>query len=123
MVSVTPSSSNLDAGQSLSGISSNICCAFAQELLAGYGSPLYVYDGDRLRQTLGQISQAISYPQTRFCFATVTNGNLSLLRIVRDRQWGLHANSPGDIYLGLRAGFSPSEIVYSGSNLNRADMA
>ena len=93
------------------------------ELLAIYGSPLYVYDGDRLRQSIQHITQAISYPHARLCFASVTNGNLALLKIFREVGWGLHANTPGDIYLGLHAGFHPSQIVYSGSNLNSEDMA
>ncbi|UBF29688.1 decarboxylase [Kovacikia minuta CCNUW1] len=95
----------------------------AQELLATYGSPLYVYRGDRLRQTICQITHAIPYPRTQFHFASVTNGNISLLRIFRESGWGLHANTPGDIYLGLQAGFHPSQVVYSGSNLNRDEMA
>ncbi len=94
----------------------------AQELLNNYGSPLYVYDGDRLRQTIKYITQAVSYPRTQFRFASVTNGNIALLKIFRSAGWGLHANTPGDIFLGLQAGFNPSEIVYSGSNLNRAEM-
>ncbi len=97
--------------------------ALAAELLQAYGSPLYVYDGDRLQQTLRHIAQAIPYPRTRFHFATVTNGNIALLQIVRSAGWGLHANTPGDIYLGLQAGFEPGAIVYSGSNLSRDDMA
>ena len=96
--------------------------ALTQELIAIYGSPLYVYDGDRLRQTISQITQAVPYLNTRFHFASVTNGNIALLKIVRDSGWGLHANTPGDIYLGLKAGFTPDQIVYSGSNLNRADI-
>jgi len=94
----------------------------AQELLNSYGSPLYVYDGDRLRQTIEYITGAVSYPHTQFRFASVTNGNIALLKIFRSAGWGLHANTPGDIFLGLQAGFHPSEIVYSGSNLNRAEM-
>lgn len=94
----------------------------AHELLAIYGSPLYVYQGDRLRQTIGHITQAIPYPRTHFHFASVTNGNVALLQIFQASGWGLHANTPGDIYLGLQAGFDPSQIVYSGSNLNRAEM-
>ena len=92
------------------------------KLLDVYGSPLYVYDGDRLRKTIEHITQAIAYPHTKFRFASVTNGNISLLRIFRDAHWGLHANTPGDIYLGMQAGFSPQQIVYSGSNLNHAEM-
>lgn len=95
----------------------------AQELLGCYGSPLYVYEGDHLRQTIQHITQSIPYPQTQFHFASVTNGNISLLKIFKEMGWGLHANSPGDIYLGLQAGFWPQQIIYSGSNLNRAEMA
>ena len=94
----------------------------AETLLDTYGSPLYVYEGNRLRQTIQHITQAIPYPRTRFHFASVTNGNIALLQIFREAGWGLHANTPGDIYLGLHAGFHPSQILYSGSNLNRAEM-
>ncbi|MEA5541715.1 decarboxylase [Limnoraphis robusta Tam1] len=93
-----------------------------QELLTIYGSPLYVYNGDDLRKTIQQISQAFAYPNTQFHFASVTNGNLALLKIFQAEGWGLHANTPGDIYLGLKAGFSPQKIVYSGSNLNQEEM-
>lgn len=94
----------------------------AEQLLNTYGSPLYIYDSDRLKQTIKHITQAIPYPHTRFHFASVTNGNISLLQIFKECGWGLHANTPGDIYLGLKAGFEPSTIVYSGSNLNRREM-
>jgi diaminopimelate decarboxylase len=94
----------------------------AQELLATYGSPLYVYQDANLRQTIAQITQAIPYPRTQFHFASVTNGSVALLQIFQRAGWGLHANTPGDIYLGLKAGFAPSKIVYSGSNLSRAEM-
>ena len=96
---------------------------FAQELLTIYGSPLYIYDGDILRKTINHITQSIPYPQTQFQFATVTNGNVSLLKIFRECEWGLHANTPGDAFLGLKAGFSPDKIVYSGSNLNPKEFA
>jgi diaminopimelate decarboxylase len=94
----------------------------AEELMAHYGSPLYVYQSDRLRQTIRHITQSIPYPHTQFRFASVTNGNIALLQIFHQEGWGLHANTPGDIYLGLHAGFEPHQMVYSGSNLNRAEM-
>ncbi|MBR8827740.1 MAG: decarboxylase [Gomphosphaeria aponina SAG 52.96 = DSM 107014] len=94
----------------------------AEELLITYGFPLYVYQGEILRHSIAQISLSIPYSSTKFHFATVTNGNIQLLRIFLAAGWGLHANSPGDIYLGLKAGFAPGEIVYSGSNLNWEEM-
>jgi diaminopimelate decarboxylase len=92
-------------------------------LATTWGTPLYVYQGDRLQHTLQHITQSVPYPRTQFHFASVTNGNVNLLRYFQQAGWGLHANTPGDIFLGLHAGFDPAHMVYSGSNLNRADLA
>ncbi|WP_013335014.1 diaminopimelate decarboxylase family protein [Gloeothece verrucosa] len=94
----------------------------AQELLKIYHSPLYLYQGEVLRQEISHITRSIPYHNTRFQFATVTNGNIALLKIFKELGWGLHANTPGDIYLGLKAGFKSDNIVYSGSNLNRQEI-
>lgn len=90
----------------------------AQELLNEFGSPLYVYFRNTIERNIEKIQQAIPYQQKKFHFASVTNGNVALMQIFRERGWGLHANSPGDVFLGLTAGFSGSDIVYSGSNLS-----
>jgi diaminopimelate decarboxylase len=96
--------------------------ATAEELLAVYGSPLYVYQFDRLTHTIRHITNSIPYPNTQFHFASVTNGNVALLQIFKNQGWGIHANTPGDIHLALVAGFTPDRIVYSGSNLDRDEM-
>ncbi|MCL1463955.1 diaminopimelate decarboxylase family protein [Argonema galeatum] len=96
--------------------------AIAHELLSTYGSPLYVYQGDRLHQTLEHITRSINYPHVQFHFASVTNGNIALLQLIQQAGWGLHANTPGDVFLGLKAGFMTDRIVYTGSNLSRADI-
>ncbi|MEO1429093.1 MAG: decarboxylase [Cyanobacteria bacterium J06633_8] len=94
-----------------------------EKLLSIYDSPLYVYQAEILRQTIARITKSIPYPLTKFHFASVTNGNISLLQIFFDSGWGIHANTPGDIYLALKAGFSPENIVYSGSNLSADEIA
>jgi diaminopimelate decarboxylase len=93
-----------------------------EALLQEYGSPLYVYDQSTLEATIQRITQAVPYPRVQFHFASVTNGNLALLQIFKQHGWGLHANTPGDVVLGLQAGFAPQQIVYSGSNLSREEM-
>ncbi len=94
----------------------------AQNLLSVYDSPLYLYQGEALRDAISHITLSIPYNNTAFQFAVVTNGNIELLKIFHELGWGLHGNGPGDIYLGLKAGFAPETIVYSGSNLNRQEM-
>ncbi|MDJ0511125.1 MAG: decarboxylase [Crocosphaera sp.] len=95
----------------------------ANSLLSYYGSPLYVYQSDLLNHSISHITSSIPYANTFFQFATVTNGNTELLKLFNSQGWGVHANTPGDIYLGLKAGFSGEKIVYSGSNLNPEEMA
>ena len=102
--------------------SSFVSLAQAEALLAEYGSPLYVYDRATLLTNLHRITQACPYTNKQFHFASVTNGNLALLQIVRAHGWGLHANTPGDVVLGLKAGFAPAQIIYSGSNLQQDEM-
>jgi diaminopimelate decarboxylase len=94
----------------------------AQDLLNIYGSPLYIYQLDRLSTTITHITNSILYPDTQFHFASVTNGNVALLQIFKHHGWGIHANTPGDIYLALAAGFTADRIVYSGSNLDRSEL-
>jgi diaminopimelate decarboxylase len=101
----------------------NVQYQLAQELLATYNSPLYVYDRQHLQETIDLITRSMVHPATQLYFAAVTNGNVALLQVFRQAGWGLHANSPGDIYLGLQAGFMPQQIVYSGSNLDRSEMS
>jgi diaminopimelate decarboxylase len=94
----------------------------AEKLLNIYGSPLYIYQLDRLVDTIDRITNSIPYPDTQFQFASVTNGNIALLQVFKNKGWGIHANTPGDIHLALAAGFTPDRIVYSGSNLDRSEL-
>lgn len=92
------------------------------DLINIYGSPLYIYDREKLENTIKYITEVFSHKSTQFHFASVTNGNIVLLQILQQAGWGLHANTPGDVYLGLTAGFDPRHIVYTGSNLTKAEM-
>lgn len=94
----------------------------AHELVHVHGSPLYVYSGEQLQKSIKHIQSSIDYSDTKFFFAAVTNGNLALLRYFLDQGWGIHANTPGDVFLALKAGFGSDKIVFSGSNLNQYEL-
>jgi diaminopimelate decarboxylase len=48
------------------------------------------------------------------CFSAKANTNLAVLKIFADMGCGLDIVSGGELYRGLKAGFSPDRIVYSG---------
>lgn len=94
----------------------------AEELVREFGTPLYVYDQRTIEKTVRSISTSVGFAGTRFHYACVTNGNPELIGLYRDCGWGLHANTPGDVFLGQRSGYAGCDIVYSGSNLTESDM-
>ncbi len=95
----------------------------ARELADRYGTPLFAYDADEVRTRWRAIRGAFRYPHTHLHFAAVCNPNLHLLALLRAQGAKLHANTPGDVFCGLRAGFAPGDIVFSGSNLGEEDLA
>lgn len=97
--------------------------ASAAALAERYGTPLFVYDAALVRETFGHIRGAFRYEPVHLHFAAVCNPNLHLLRLLRSAGAKLHANTPGDVYCGLRAGYTAGEIVFSGSNLGEDDFA
>lgn len=93
-----------------------------EELVAKYGSPLYVYNESILRERCGEMANLVNYPHFRASYSTKANSNLHLLRIIREE--GLHgdAMSPGEIHLLMSAGFKPHEIFYISNNVSKEEM-
>jgi diaminopimelate decarboxylase len=97
--------------------------ADARALAERFGTPLFVYDADVVRNTWRQMRACFDYAPSMLHYAAVSNPNLHLLRLLRAEGACVHANTPGDIYCALRAGFSGAQIVLSGSNLGDEDLA
>ncbi|HZS40982.1 MAG TPA: alanine racemase, partial [Polyangia bacterium] len=95
----------------------------AHALAEQFGTPLFVYDAETVRATYRSVRESFHHAPTRIHFAAVCNPNLHLLRLLRAEGAGLHANTPGDVYCGLRAGFGSEDIVFSGSNVGEEDLA
>jgi len=92
------------------------------ELIEQYGSPLYVYNENILRQRCRDMADFIPCANYTANYSTKANANLELLRIIREE--GLHADamSPGEIYVLLAAGFLPEQILYIGNNVSIEEM-
>jgi diaminopimelate decarboxylase len=95
----------------------------AARLAEQYGTPLYVYDADAIRDAFLRIRGAVPYAPAKIHYACVTNSNLAIMRIVQALGGGIHANTWGDAVMALQSGFAPDDLMYSGSNLDVEDMS
>lgn len=94
----------------------------AQELLARFGSPLYVYDMRVVEAAFRRFVAAFPYEPSRCHYAIVCNKNPYIVRRLHELGAGVHANTPGDAFCALAAGVGPGDIVYSGTNLTAEDL-
>lgn len=94
----------------------------AAELLARFGSPLYVYDEATLRARCRALRGAVPLPGVAILYAAKANGNPELLKIVRSEGLGLDAVSLGEVEAALRAGFPPSAVSYNGNNVTAEEL-
>jgi diaminopimelate decarboxylase len=95
-----------------------------EALAAELGTPLYLYDGARVREQLACLREALSgFARWRIYYALKANRFPPLLSLLR-AEWnvGIDACSPREVACALAAGFRSSEISVTASNLSPADL-
>lgn len=83
------------------------------ELCRQYGTPLYVYDASIMERQYRRLISAFSYPKIRIHYACKALTNLAVLQFFQRLGTGLDCVSIQEVQLGLKAGFSPEEILYT----------
>ena len=94
----------------------------AFELIATYGSPLYVYDETILRKRCNELKNLLPGLNLQVNYSIKANSNPHLLKIVLDEGFDVDAMSPGEIYVEELAGFTPDRIFYIGNNVSAKEM-
>ncbi|HCD86039.1 MAG TPA: diaminopimelate decarboxylase, partial [Algoriphagus sp.] len=82
-----------------------------------YGTPLYVYDGEKITNQVHAIQKAFLGVPLKIKYATKALSNISILKLIKNAGAGVDAVSLEEVKLGLMAGFQPSEIMYTPSGV------
>ncbi|WP_445710914.1 diaminopimelate decarboxylase [Flavobacterium sp.] len=84
------------------------------QLVEEYGSPLYVYNAEKIESQYKRLTNAFSkVEQFKIHYAVKALSNLSILKVIKQLGSGLDTVSIEEVQLGLHAGFEPSEIMYT----------
>ena len=84
------------------------------EIAAAVGTPLYVYSAAALRGRYRAIDEAFGdYPHAVH-YALKANSTLAIARLLRRQGAAADANSAWEIDVARRAGFAPTDIVFTG---------
>jgi diaminopimelate decarboxylase len=84
-----------------------------QDLIEKYDSPLYVYDTRKMKKQYNQLLKAFKDTRVKINYACKALTNINVLRFFQQLGAGLDAVSIQEVWLGLKAGFKPEDIIYT----------
>jgi diaminopimelate decarboxylase len=95
----------------------------AEQLVAEYGTPLYVYSRAVIEERFRAFDRAFAAVPRLVAYSVKANGNLSVLRLLADAGAGADIVSGGELYRALAAGIPAERIVFSGVGKTITEMA
>ncbi len=77
-----------------------------------FGTPLYVYDGNKMEQQYRLLQHCVPGCFEVF-YAVKANPLLGVLQVFKNTGCGAEVASEGELYLALKAGFNAQDIIYT----------
>ncbi len=96
------------------------------DLAMQYGTPLYVYSADQIRDRLALFQQALATRSHLVCYAVKANSSLAILKLLADQGAGFDIVSGGELERVLAAApEAAARVVFSGvgKTANEIDLA
>ncbi|WP_452231820.1 diaminopimelate decarboxylase [Lacinutrix sp. MEBiC02595] len=79
-----------------------------------FGSPIYVYDADKIAFQYKRLTSAFKkVKQVKLNYAVKALSNISILKLMKSLGAGLDTVSIQEVKLGLTAGFTPDQIIFT----------
>ena len=94
-----------------------------EALARRYGTPLYVYSAGEARARLTALRRAFRRRDPLICYALKANSNRAVCAVLARAGAGADIVSGGELVRALRAGFDPSQIVFSGVGKTEEELA
>ena len=83
-------------------------------IAAEYGSPIYVYDAEKIEAQYKRLTSAFSsIKNLRIHYAVKALSNISVLKLLDKLGSGLDTVSIQEVQLGIKAGVDPSKIIFT----------
>lgn len=93
------------------------------QLADEFGSPLYVYDAEKIQSQYQRLEKAFSkVNHLRINYAVKALSNISVLKLLKQMGSGLDTVSIQEVQLGLLAGYSPDRIIYTPNGVSMEEI-
>ncbi len=86
-------------------------------IAATYGTPLYVYNADKITEQYLHLTNAFEGTNTKFFFACKSLTNINILKHIHSLGCNIDCSSINEAKLALYAGFDPKNILYTSNGI------
>ncbi len=86
-----------------------------------YGTPLYVYDAKCIEHQYKLLAHTFRRSDTRIFYACKALTNINILQIILRMGGGIDCVSINEVRLALKAGFEPSQIIFTPNSVSLAE--
>jgi diaminopimelate decarboxylase len=87
-----------------------------------FGTPLYVYHAEKIKDQYLALDKAFSGCKAKFFYACKALTNINILRYIQSLGAGLDCVSINEVKLGLMAGFTPDKIIFTPNCVDFAEI-
>lgn len=95
---------------------------FLIKLANTYGSPLYVYNAEKIKSQYQRLKNAFAGFDANIFYACKALTNLSVLRYIREIGCNADCSSSNEVKLAIHAGFTPERILYTSNNISFSEL-
>jgi len=88
-----------------------------------FGTPLYIYHAERIREQYDRLLKAFEEVDARFFYAAKALTNINVLKYINSIGCNVDCSSVNEVKLALKAGFDPKNILYTSSNIAFQEIA
>lgn len=93
-----------------------------KDLVKAHGTPLYLYDFERIEAQYNRLNDAFKGVDTKILYACKALSNISVLKFMKRIGSGVDTVSIEEVQLALHAGFAPQDIMYTPNCVSFAEM-
>jgi diaminopimelate decarboxylase len=91
-------------------------------IAAEFGTPVYVYDADKITSQIQRLRNAFSKTNIRIKYAAKALTNISILKLIRKAGAEIEVVSLQEAAMALRAGFESKEITFTPSGVDFSEI-
>ena len=99
-------------------MSQNLSHSQLAHLARKYGTPLYVYHAEKIREQFEKLTSGFSVLDTRFFYACKALTNINILKYIHSLGCGIDCSSINEVKLALHAGVPPQNILYTSNGIS-----